>query len=78
MASPFFSDWDPRVLDIYLSCGLTPSSTQPGIRLKTPAVQEALVFAHSRTSHEVWEDLEKLDKRIELRWILPGKDDDPG
>jgi hypothetical protein len=76
-ASPFFSAWDPDVLDIYVSCGFTPSAPA-GVRLKTPGIQEALVFAHGRTTFEVWEALEDLDKRIELRWIVPGKGDDPG
>ena len=75
-ASPVSGAWDPDVLDIYVSCGLTPFAA--GVRLKTSSVQEALVFAHGRTSFEVWEAFEALDKRIELRWIVPGKGDDPG
>jgi len=34
--------------------------------------QEALVFVEARVPYEVWELLDGLDERIELRWIMPG------
>lgn len=42
------------------------------MRLKTSGVQEALVYAEARTPYEVYERLPALDKRIALRWVLPG------
>lgn len=77
LANPFFASWDPAVLSIYLSCGLT--QTKEGmVKLKMPGIQEALVFAHSKTPCEVWDRLENLDERIEIRWVVPGKGDNPG
>jgi hypothetical protein len=77
LENPFFAAWEPSVLSIYLSCGLT-LTTAGTVKLKMPAIQEALLFAHWKTSFEVWDRLEKLDERIEIRWIVPGKGDDPG
>lgn len=38
------------------------------------AIQEAICFDDIKTSEEVWEMIEGLDERIELRWVIPGKD----
>lgn len=43
-----------------------------------PSIQEALVFADRMGSIEAWELLERLDERIELRWVVPGKPNDKG
>lgn len=75
--TPFFAAWDPAVLKLYVECGTTPDSGG-GVRLKTPTIQEALVFTESRTPYEVWEMIENLDERIELRWVVPGKLGDIG
>lgn len=74
--SPFFRAWDPRALKAYIECGTYPlldSGRNPIIRLKMPSSQEALLFSERHTAFEVWHRLPKLDERIELRWIVPGK-----
>jgi hypothetical protein len=38
-----------------------------------PPVHEALLTANPRARVETWELMEKLDEKIELLWILPGK-----
>lgn len=38
-----------------------------------PGVQEASCFADMITACEVWELIEGLDERIDLRWVIPGK-----
>lgn len=38
-----------------------------------PGIQEAICFADHKTAYEIWELIEGLDERIELRWIMPGK-----
>lgn len=35
--------------------------------------QEAIVFTEALTTYETWILAPKLDERIELRWIMPGK-----
>lgn len=70
---PFFAAWDPDALKIYVEHGLAPDP-QGGFRLKMSGVQEAIVFAEARVTWEVWELLERLDERVELRWIMPGKE----
>ncbi|KAH8112353.1 Alpha/beta hydrolase family-domain-containing protein [Phellopilus nigrolimitatus] len=78
-ASPFFSAWDPAVLDIYVECGLTPLKHDSadledgGVALKMPGIQEGVVFAEALLTHEVFERLKDLDPHIALRWVIPGK-----
>ncbi|KAH7925329.1 hypothetical protein BV22DRAFT_1129087 [Leucogyrophana mollusca] len=76
-ATPFFAAWHPDVLRAYVDYGLTEDA-QGGVRLKMSGLHEALVFANSLTSAEVWELLETLDEKIELRWVLPGSPRDKG
>lgn len=39
-ASPFFSAWDPSVLDVYLECGFTRINEDSDVvRLKMPGLQ---------------------------------------
>ncbi|KAF9472712.1 hypothetical protein BDN70DRAFT_886700 [Pholiota conissans] len=71
-ASPFFAIWDPRVLQIYVECGLTESSTG-GVRLKMSGVQEAVVFAEEHSEYETFCRLADLDPRVALRWVMPGR-----
>jgi pimeloyl-ACP methyl ester carboxylesterase len=71
--NPFFAAWDPDVLKLYVECALT-SDPDGSVRLKMTGLQEALVFVESRTPYEVFTELPKLDERIELRWLIPGKD----
>jgi hypothetical protein len=69
--APFFAAWDPEVLNIYIEHGLAPDP-KGGFRLKMSGVQEAIAFAESHVPCEVWELLEGLDDKVELRWIMPG------
>lgn len=74
-SSPFFRAWDPAALAVYVECGLyeTPSGT---VRLKTRPVQEAVTFADHQVPPETFELLAHLDERVELRWVVPGKNDE--
>jgi hypothetical protein len=76
-ASPFFRAWHPDTLQLYVKYGLCKDS-QGGVKLKMSSLHEALVFADRIGANEAWELLEKLDERIELRWIVPGKPEDKG
>lgn len=75
--SPFFGAWHPDTLQLYVTYGLCKDS-QGGVRLKMSSMHEALVFSDHIGSNEAWELLEKVDERIELRWIVPGKPKDKG
>jgi hypothetical protein len=68
-----FSAWHPDVLRLYVDYGLYEDESGC-IRLKTPSVHEAIVLANPRASRETWQLMEKLDEKIELLWILPGKE----
>ncbi|KAI6137845.1 Alpha/beta hydrolase family-domain-containing protein [Pisolithus tinctorius] len=68
--SPFFASWHPEVLKTYVDHGLTVDATG-GVRLKMTTVQEGLSYISMHISFEVWKLLEKLDKNITLRWIVP-------
>ncbi|KAJ3857114.1 hypothetical protein EV368DRAFT_30976 [Lentinula lateritia] len=73
LESAFFSSWDPRILDLYVETALYQD--QARIRLKTPPIQEAIVFTDAGTgAPEAWVRLWKkeLDPRIKLRWAMPG------
>ncbi|KAG6812160.1 hypothetical protein H0H92_004091 [Tricholoma furcatifolium] len=76
--SPFFGAWDPAVLKVYIDCGTydttDPLSGKPIIRLKMSGMQEAIVFSETHTEFEVYHRLPSLDEKIELRWIVPGKE----
>ncbi|KAG0704156.1 hypothetical protein DFH29DRAFT_873941 [Suillus ampliporus] len=76
-ASPFFGAWHPDTLQLYVTYGLCEDS-QGGVKLKMSALHEALVFSDHLGSNETWEVLEKVDERIELRWVVPGKPGDKG
>ncbi|KAF9467147.1 Alpha/Beta hydrolase protein [Collybia nuda] len=74
--SPFFGAWDPDVLKIYIQCGTYPSTNskgEPNIKLKMPGIQEAIVFSETHTEYEVFHRLPELNKRIKLKWIMPGR-----
>ena len=43
------------------------------VRLKMPGVQEAACFAEEYASHETFELLDRLDTRVETRWLVAGK-----
>ncbi|EMD30913.1 hypothetical protein CERSUDRAFT_89617 [Gelatoporia subvermispora B] len=72
-AVPALSAWDPSMMDVYIDHGLmdNPDGT---VKLKTPSIHEAMVYADARSQYEVWELLPILDERVELMWIMPGLD----
>ncbi|KZT67778.1 hypothetical protein DAEQUDRAFT_728775 [Daedalea quercina L-15889] len=74
-ASPFFQTWDPLAFENYVEHALceNPDPTVGGVKLKTPPVQEALGFADVLTMYETWDLLDELDERVELRFVVPGK-----
>lgn len=72
-SSRMFSAWHPDVLRLYVDYGLYEDESGC-VRLKTPPLHEAVVLANPRASREAWQLMEKLDERIELLWILPGKE----
>ncbi|KAG2754389.1 alpha/beta-hydrolase [Suillus brevipes Sb2] len=72
-SSRMFSAWHPDVVRLYVDYGLYEDESGC-VRLKTPPVHEAVVLANPRASRETWQLMEKLDERIELLWILPGKE----
>lgn len=76
-ASPFFGTWHPDTIQLYVTYGLC-KNPQGGVKLKMSALHEALVFVDRIGANEAWELLEKVDERIELRWIVPGKPEDKG
>ena len=74
-SSPFFRNWDPAVLNIYVECGLydtTDSATgQHIVRLKTSGLQEAVVLLCDKFScQDTFQRMRNLDEGIPLRWIL--------
>ncbi|KAG1769848.1 Alpha/beta hydrolase family-domain-containing protein [Suillus occidentalis] len=72
-SSRMFSAWHPDVLRLYVDYGLYEDESGC-VRLKTPPVHEAAVLANPRASRETWQLMERLDEKIELLWILPGKE----
>ncbi|KAG2126603.1 Alpha/beta hydrolase family-domain-containing protein [Suillus clintonianus] len=76
-ASPFFRAWHPDTLQLYVTYGLCEDS-QGGVKLKMSGLHEALATVDRIAPNEAWELLEKVDERIELRWIVPGKAEDKG
>ena len=74
--NPFFQAWDPDVLHIYVECGIYLTKNAFGeesAKLKMPGIVEAVVFADTHTTFEVYERLVGLDERIVMRWLMPGK-----
>jgi len=71
-SSSAFSAWHPDVLRLFVNFGLYEDESGC-VRLKMPPVHEALLTANPRARVETWELMEKLDEKIELLWILPGK-----
>uniref|UniRef100_A0A0W0F7K7 AB hydrolase-1 domain-containing protein n=1 Tax=Moniliophthora roreri TaxID=221103 RepID=A0A0W0F7K7_MONRR len=73
LKSPFFRRWDPRVLALYVECGLYKESQ---IKLKMPPLWEAINFIDTSTgSVEAWVRLWRGDlspKDVGLKWIVPG------
>ncbi|KAJ7709667.1 hypothetical protein B0H17DRAFT_1028636 [Mycena rosella] len=70
-ASPFFHAWDARAVAAYVAHAFVPCGG--GVRLATPALQEALVFAGTPGSGAVWDLLPGLDPRVRLRWVVSGR-----
>jgi hypothetical protein len=76
-ASPLFGAWHPDALRLYVTYGLCDDS-QGGVKLKMSSLQEASAYTDPISSNETWELLERVDERIELRWIVPGKPNNKG
>lgn len=75
-SSPFFKVWHPSVVRTYCDRGIHhPAGEKGPAKLKMPGVQEAIVFVDTTTPTEVFQLLPMLDKRIELRWVMPGRVD---
>ncbi|KAF7976477.1 hypothetical protein HWV62_6747 [Athelia sp. TMB] len=74
-ASRFYRTWHPAVLDAYLEHGLYPANGG-GVALKTTPAQEAAVFAEGYLPLEAYEQLDRLDARVALLWVLPGPGED--
>ncbi|GBE82655.1 alpha/beta-hydrolase [Sparassis crispa] len=72
-AVPFFAAWDPAVLDMYVESGLRDDPATGDVVLKMPSIQEAVVFNDISTGFEVWDVLDELDERVELRFLFPDK-----
>ncbi|KAF8579956.1 hypothetical protein K439DRAFT_1358320 [Ramaria rubella] len=75
--SPFWSAWDPSTLEKYVQYGLErdpEADSSDAVRLKMSGAQEAIVFIDRNVSYETWQLLPKLDERIELFFIVSGKD----
>ncbi|KDQ56886.1 hypothetical protein JAAARDRAFT_132330 [Jaapia argillacea MUCL 33604] len=66
--------WDKEVLKVYVECGMTEAGEGEGggVRLKTSAIQEAVMFSETQVSYELFELMKDLDENIELRWVMPG------
>ncbi|OAX36910.1 hypothetical protein K503DRAFT_772027 [Rhizopogon vinicolor AM-OR11-026] len=75
--SPFFKAWHPDALRLYVTYGLC-EDPQGGVKLKMSSLQEAFVYVDPIGSNEAWELVEKVDDRIEIRWVVPGKPNDKG
>ncbi|KAF8907818.1 Alpha/beta hydrolase family-domain-containing protein [Gymnopilus junonius] len=74
LKAPLFQAFDPEVLDIYVEHGLYEDEKTGEVRLKCEPAWEASEFNERRSMNEGWELLPTLDERIELRWIMGGKD----
>ncbi|KAH9996292.1 Alpha/beta hydrolase family-domain-containing protein [Russula vinacea] len=68
--SPFFGTWDPDAFRSYIDYALVEDSSG-GVSLKCNKIQEAVVFADQLRSVEAWSVLPEIDKRIDMKWIIP-------
>jgi hypothetical protein len=72
--------WDPTVIDVFVEHGLTDTAPAPAsssqmqmgvpVRLKTHPFDEAVVYCEWTVPYEAWAELETLDPRIALHWIM--------
>ena len=63
------------MLDAYLEYGMYRDDKTGEIRLKCDPAWEASEFTERRSMNEGWELLPTLDERVEVRWIMGGKDE---
>jgi pimeloyl-ACP methyl ester carboxylesterase len=89
VAKPFFAQWHPAALDVYVECGMAvddqaessgggggsiPSrGVSQPVRLKMSPLQEAVVFAEALATFEGWERIAEISPDVELRWVMPGE-----
>ncbi|KIJ50140.1 hypothetical protein M422DRAFT_160172 [Sphaerobolus stellatus SS14] len=72
--SPFFTSWDPAVLDTYIQHAIAPNPAGPDGSVMLKMSGECIVFLDRSPSQETWLLLPRLDPRIDLFFILSGKD----
>ncbi|KAF8330805.1 uncharacterized protein EI90DRAFT_2921583 [Cantharellus anzutake] len=75
-ASPSFSYWDPRVLEMLVKYGITedPKNGPTAVKLKMPVFLEACTFADKRSGIETFEQLPLIDPKTDIRYIYNGVD----
>ena len=75
-ASPSFSYWDPRVLEVLIKYGITdnPKKGPNAVELKMPTFLEACTFADRRTGIESFEMLPLIHPKTEIKYIYNGMD----
>ncbi|KAF9010776.1 Alpha/beta hydrolase family-domain-containing protein [Cyathus striatus] len=74
LKSPMFQAFHPDVFEVYLTYGLYEDPKTRLVKLKCDPAWEASEFTENRTNAEIFELLPTLDERVELRWILGGKE----
>jgi hypothetical protein len=67
------SIWDPDSLRVYVSHSIYDDPKTGVVRLKTPPLFEGIIY-EPRSQAEIWELLPTLDSRIELFWIMAGRE----
>ncbi|KJA17544.1 hypothetical protein HYPSUDRAFT_206137 [Hypholoma sublateritium FD-334 SS-4] len=75
LKAPLFQAFDPSVFDAYITYGMYEDPSTGFVHLKCPPACEGSEYTENRTMSEGWELLPTLDERVELRWILGGRDD---
>lgn len=75
LKAPLFRAFDPAVFDAYIAHGMYEDPNTGFVYLKCPPACEGSEYTEKRTMNEGWELLPTLDERVELRWILGGRDD---
>lgn len=69
--NPFFANWDPLSLELYVECQLWEDKESGETKLKMSGTWEGSVFTGHRAPFEAWDVLPLLDERIALKFILP-------
>ena len=75
LKAPMFQKFDPEVLNAYVEYGLYEDKNTGEAHLKCNPAWEASEYTEVRTMNEGWELLPTLDDKVELRWIMGGRED---